>query len=169
LTPSTTQMICGEATGPATKIAPSGPCATVKPVSAAENAPLIVTSAKIFSGPVGPGVGKAFELDAAGSGVGSVEPDPAAADALDDAAVADASAERSLDVCEDDCEDDSADDPATGALTDVVTGPEGPPECEAMQPVLTRASAATAQPFARARRRSKVSIGTDPGTAPARS
>jgi hypothetical protein len=92
-----------------------------------------------------------------------VEADPAAVDVPDEGAGAD----------DDDaagCEDDPA--LACDALTEPVTGADGPPECEAMQPVFARASAATAQPMARARRTLtrtalKVSIGTDPGTAAA--
>src|SRR5665213_2534151 len=146
--PSTTQMICGEAGFPATKIAPSGPCATVRPVSADENAPLMATSANRVSAPVGPGVGKALELDAAGSCVGSAPADPTGADAPGDATDDGGSAFVVAGV------DAAVDDPALacGALTDEVTGADGPPECEAMQAVLVRASAATPQPVATARR-----------------
>src|SRR5450755_198826 len=71
---------------PATKTAPSGAWAATRPDCAVEKAPLIDTSAKIASGPFGPGMGKAFaafELDAAGSCVGEaaaapVEVDPPA-------------------------------------------------------------------------------------------
>jgi hypothetical protein len=102
-------------------------------------------------------VGKAFGLDAAGSGVGLLEADPAAVDATD--AADDGACAGCGDVC--------AEDPALGcgARTELITGAEGPPECAAMHAVLRRASAATAQPIASARKGRKVSIGTDPGTA----
>jgi len=119
------------------------------------------TSAKICSTPVAPGVGNAFELDAAGTGV--AEGDPAGVDPPDDDAEADDGGLAVRDGA-------GPDDPALGcgALTEVVRGAEGPPECEAMQAVLVRASAATAQPLAaarttRIRKTLMVSIATDPG------
>jgi len=48
------------------------------------------------------------------------------------------------------CTDDPA--LACGAVTDEMTGAKGWPECEATQAVLVRASAATQQPVAKARR-----------------
>jgi hypothetical protein len=121
----------------------------VRPVSAEANAPLIVTSAKILSGPVGPGVGKAFELDAEGSGVGLLDGDPATADGPDGLTWADDDSPPWPEVCEDTCADDA---PGCDALTSLVTGAEGPPECEAMQAVLARASAATPQLVAMTRK-----------------
>jgi hypothetical protein len=115
----------------------------------------MVTSAKTFSAPVGPGVGKAFEPDADGSCVGVVEADPTGADAPAEGTGAD---DGGLALCEDASPDDPA---AGGALTELVTGADGPPECDAMQAVHARAKAATAQPLARAtgRKALKVSIG----------
>jgi len=122
-----------------------------------ENEPLMATSAKTVSGPVVPGVGRAFELDAAGSGV---EADPGGAGPPGD------TTDGELAVG-----DDGGVDAALGCgdVTDEVTGADGPPECEAMQPVVVRPNAPTPQPIARARRRltriaPKVSIATDPGT-----
>jgi hypothetical protein len=87
-------------------------------------------------------------LDAAGRCVGLVEADPAGADAPGDATDDDGSGFVVAGV------DADVDDPALAcaALTEVVTGAEGPPECDAMQAVLARASAATPQPVATARR-----------------
>ena len=106
----------------------------------------MATSAKTVSDPVGPGVGKAWGLDAAGSSVGCAADDLAGADVSDAPVGADDGAAAWLGACKD--------DPALtcGTVTDETTGAEGWPECDAMQAVVVRASAATPQPVAKARR-----------------
>jgi hypothetical protein len=119
----------------------------------------MATSAKIFSGPLGPGVGKARELDAGGGGVWEPDPEgvaepvtaedpPADADPPPGAAEDDVSEEPAPRTCDD----------GMLALTDAVTAVDGVPERVVVQAVLASANPATAQPVASARKTPTASM-----------